>query len=210
MLKITERQEAILEFIQESYRERGYPPSLREIGKRFKIASTNGVRYHLQVLERVGLLERMGYTSRGIRLTRPISAGPGGVPLLGQVPAGPLNLAVEDVEREVDLDRSLFGLGRQENLFCLRVQGDSMSGAGILEGDIVIVQRQAEAKPGQIVVARIGEEATVKRFEQKGGKVFLCPENPAYEPIEIAPGSQEAEEFHVLGVVVGLIRTNMD
>ena len=130
-----------------------------------------------------------------------------GAPLVGQVAAGPLSLALEEAERQVSLDSSLFGLSEQEKLFCLRVQGDSMNGAGILEGDIVIVQREVEPKSGQVVVARVGDEATVKRFERRGRKVLLCPENPSHAPIEVCP--EHGEEFQVLGVVVGLIRTNI-
>ena len=208
MRKITPRQEEILKFLRESQQQRGYPPSLREIGQRFRIASTNGVRYHLGVLEKEGFLKREGYTSRGIRLAGQSLRGTSpGVPLVGQVAAGPLNLALEEAEREVHLDRPLFSLSEQEKLFCLRVQGESMNGAGILEGDIVIVRREVEPRRGQIVVARLGEEATVKRFEKRGRKVVLCPDNPAYPPIEVSrdPG----EEFQVLGVVVGLIRTEL-
>lgn len=208
MAKITPRQLEILKFIQECQQQQGYPPSLREIARRFRIASTNGVRYHLGVLEREGFLKREGYTSRGIRLSgRGLRASPTGVPLVGRVAAGPLSLALEEAEREVELDRSLFGLSEGEALFCLRVQGDSMSGAGIFEGDVVVVRREVEPKPGQVVVARLGEEATVKRFEKRGRKVLLCPDNPAYEPIEVR--RREAEGFQVLGVVVGLIRTRM-
>lgn len=206
MVNLTPRQEAILKFIRDSYRRVGYPPSLREIGKRFKIASTNGVRYHLGVLEKEGLLKRMGYTSRGIQLAGTLGGNLLEAPLVGRVAAGPLNHALEEVEREVSLDRSLFGLGEEEKLFCLRVQGDSMSGAGILEGDIVIVQREVKPQSGQIVVARIGDEATVKRFVQQGKRVLLCPENPNYAPIEV---SDTEEEFHMLGVVAGVIRTKV-
>ncbi len=207
MKKITPRQQRILEFIQENQKKQGYPPSLREIGRRFGIASTNGVRYHLEALEAAGWLKRQEYTSRGIQVT---GSGAGtGVPLLGRVPAGPLNLAVEEVEREVEFDRGLFGAGESDELFCLRVEGDSMKDAGIVEGDWVVVRRGGEARPGQIVVARVGEEATIKRLMKEKDRVLLCPENPAYQPIEVTPGREEAEGFQILGVVAGLIRTSM-
>jgi repressor LexA len=209
MEQITKRQEAILAFIRQSLRQRGYPPSLREIGKQFGIASTNGVRYHLGALEKAGLLKRREYTSRGIHLAeeapRPSASQP--VPLVGRVAAGPLTEALEEVEREIDLDRPLFGLGEGEQLFCLRVQGDSMTGAGILDGDVVIVRPKSDPRPGQIVVARLDGEATVKRLERQGSSIRLLPENPAYEPIEINPGQDE--EFQILGVVAGLIRQDM-
>jgi repressor LexA len=204
---LTPRQKAILRYIRDSLCRRGYPPSIREIGQRFDIASTNGVRYHLGVLEETGYLKREEYTSRGIRLADPKGTerfSAEGAPVLGRVPAGPLNLALEEVERWAPIDRSLFALGEGETVFCLRVEGDSMAGAGILDGDLVVVRKSGQARSGQIVVARIGEEATVKRLERKGRRVRLLPENPAYEPIEV--GKAEAEEFQILGVVTGLIR----
>lgn len=210
MRGLTGKQKAILEFIMEHHRTKGYPPSIREIGKRFGIASTNGVRYHLEVLEREGLLEREGYTSRGIRLARrvPVSASLP-VPLVGQVAAGQMTLAIEEAEQEVGLDSALFGLNEQDALFCLRVKGNSMRDAGILEGDLVVVQRKTTPQPGQIVVARLGEEATVKRFEKQGNRIILKPENPEYAPIEITPEMDCVEGFEILGVVVGLIRTGL-
>lgn len=207
---VTQRQKAILKFIEQTQRQKGYPPSIREIGRKFGIRSTNGVLYHLRVLQREGLLERSEYTSRGMRLSKAAEReSTGAVPLVGRVAAGPMSEALEDVERRLELDRALFGLSEQEELFSLRVSGDSMSGAGILEGDIVIVSRSRSPRKGDVVVARMGGEATVKRLGRKGKKILLIPENPAYETIEIHSDREDIEDFSILGVVAGLMRTGV-
>lgn len=232
----TPSPEAILAYIEESLRDTGRPPTIREIGAAFGIASTNGVRYHLDKLEREGKIRRDRFTSRGIELqsaggrgathmdtlpsmssafrragtsgeTVPGTAGgsPGRdlfeIPLLGHVAAGAPLLAEEHVEDTITLDRSLVrGTGKH---FALRVRGDSMKNAGILDGDIVIVRHDTPVKSGEIAVVLIGDEATVKRFFPRRDKLLLFPENEDYEPIEVRPADPDVR---VAGKVVGVFR----
>jgi repressor LexA len=200
----TGRDREILEFIREAILGRGSPPTIREIGEAFGIASTNGVRYHLDLLERRGLIRRRGHVSRGIEILsgpgRKPAAPPVPVPVVGRVAAGAPLLAEQNIEGHLFLDPALLpGKGH----FALRVRGDSMTGAGILDGDTVLVRPQREAEPGEIVVALLGDEATVKRLARRRGRYYLDPENEAYEPIPLGDDGREAR---VLGRVVALIR----
>jgi repressor LexA len=215
----TPSPEAILGYIEESLRDRGRPPTLREIGAAFGIASTNGVRYHLDRLERDGRIRRDRFTSRGIEValaggrdaarsdTLP-STSPAfrranelfEVPLLGHVAAGAPLLAEEHIEDTILVDGALVKPGKH---FALRVRGDSMKNAGILDGDIVIVRHEAPVKSGEIAVVLIGDEATVKRFFPRRDKLLLFPENEAYEPIEVRPTDPDVR---VAGKVVGVFR----
>jgi len=217
------REEEILAFIAGSLRERGYPPTIREIGKAFGIASTNGVRYYLDRLEQSGKIRRDRWTSRGIELQaaegdvreRPMrepaparlapvprrsTNEPVEIPLLGRVAAGAPILAEENIEDVLLLDGALVRPGKH---FALKVRGDSMKNAGIFDGDIVIVRHEAPVKSGEIAVVLIGEEATVKRIFPRRDKVLLLPENDDYEPIEIRPSDPETR---VAGKVVGVFR----
>ena len=228
------REQAILDYISGSLRERGYPPTLREIGAEFGIASTNGVRYHLDRLEQAGRIRRDRWTSRGIELqaieggermapweaapqggattrprgaaTSPIRAGSAAIhtsfeiPLLGRVAAGAPILAEENVEDTLVVDGSLVRPGKH---FALRVRGDSTRDAGILDGDIVIVRHDAPARSGEIVVAVIGEEATVKRYFPRRDRILLLPENEEFQPIEVR---ETDPEFRLAGKVVGVFR----
>lgn len=187
--EITELQRRILGFIEESIEGKGFPPSIREIGRRLRITSPSSVAYHLRVLEAAGLLKREGAISRGMTLPAPM-----GLPILGRVAAGSGVIAAEDAEGHVHLDKDL----RRGADYILRVKGDSMTGAGIMEGDLVQVRRQDDAKDGEIVVALVGEEGVVKRLRRKP-RPALESENPAYAPI--------TEEFSVVGKVVGLLRS---
>lgn len=189
--EITDLQRRILGFIGASLEEKGFPPSIREIGRRLRITSPSSVAYHLRVLEAAGLLKREGAISRGMTLPAPL-----GLPILGRVAAGSGVLAAEDAEGHVHLDKDL----RRGADYILRVKGDSMTGAGIMEGDLVQVRRQDTASDGDIVVALTegGEEGVVKRLRRKGAPALLS-ENPAYAPIT-AP-------FQVVGKVVGLLRS---
>lgn len=189
--EITELQRRILGFIEESIEGNGYPPSIREIGRRLRITSPSSVAYHLRVLEAAGLLKREGAISRG--MTLPAAAG---LPILGHVAAGSGVIAAEDAEGHVHLDKDL----RRGADYILRVKGDSMTGAGIMPGDLVQVRRQDTALDGDIVVALTegGEEGVVKRLRRKGAPALIS-ENPAYDPI---PGP-----FQVVGKVVGLLRS---
>lgn len=207
---LTRRQRQVLEFIALRIRERGYPPSVREIGEAIGLSSSSTVHGHLNRLEEKGFIRRDPTKPRAIELLRlPADAGPvpigpragGGVavPVLGRVPAGQPLLALQQAEELVILPPSLVGAAEA---FLLRVAGDSMVGAEIRDGDLVLVRRQDWAEDGDIVVALTdGEEATVKRFHRRGDRVVLLPENPAYDPIELP-----AERVRILGKVIGLFR----
>lgn len=218
-----DREDAILQFIAGSLRGRGYPPTIREIGKAFGIASTNGVRYYLDRLEHSGKIRRDRRTSRGIELQGPESGSgalpkvaqapvpaphllsrrvnePIEIPLLGRVAAGAPILAEENIEDVLIVDGAFVRPGKH---FALRVRGDSMKNAGIFDGDLVIVRHEAPVRSGEIAVVLIGDEATVKRIFPRRDKILLLPENEDYEPIEIRPSDPEVR---VAGKVVGVFR----
>jgi repressor LexA len=175
----------------------GAPPTIREVQRSFGFRSVQTAREHLETLVREGRLAKQGGRSRGYRL--PAGGGPATrlVPLLGRVPAGSLDLAVEDLEGYLPVEAAR----SSGELFALRVQGESMTGAGILPGDVVIVRRQSSARSGEIVVARVGDEATVKRLCIHGKRVELHPENPAFDPVVPDP-----RELVLLGKVVEVRR----
>jgi len=195
---LNERAGKILAFIQGFTREHGFPPTIREIGEAFGISSTNGVRYYLTLLEKGGHLKRSGRISRGIGPTVPQAAT--GIPILGRVAAGQPILAEENHEGTLE---TMEMFGDRRGLFALKVRGDSMVGAGILAGDYVVVRHQERANAGEIVVALVGEEATVKYYRPREDSVELVPANPKYEPIVVA----EESDFRILGTVRGVIRT---
>jgi repressor LexA len=223
MQPLTERQEAILDFIRRSIRERGYPPTLREIGAQMNIRSTNGVSDHLRALERKGHLRREDMKSRALRPTTPdavngddvpaidirLDAEPANqtmkIPLMGRVAAGPLSLATQNVERQIMMDPALLRGAPNGETFALRVRGESMINAGIHEGDILFVRRQQDAQRSDIVVALVGDEATVKRYFPERDHVRLQPENKSLAPIYVR--RSEMQNFRILGVVVGLFRS---
>ncbi|MDI7267962.1 MAG: transcriptional repressor LexA [Myxococcota bacterium] len=200
---LTRRQQTVLEFIQTSIRRDGYPPTLREIGAHFGIRSTNGVNDHLRALEKKGFLTRKDMKSRALRPTGPVGAAVMEVPIVGRVAAGVPVLALENLEGTIRMDGSLLP-DEPARCFALRVRGESMIDAGIRDGDIVFVRQQDGAASGSIVVAMLGDEATVKRFFTEGGRVRLQPENPAMAPI-IVPAA-DAASLRILGVVVGVYR----
>ncbi len=198
--KLTARQAEILEYLRDEIDRRGLPPTIREIGEEFGIRSTKGVEDHLAALERKGYIRREKGKSRAIEiLDRPDLRGARLVPLVGRIAAGAPILAVENHDGSFVLDEALVGTG---DTFLLRVVGDSMKDASILDGDLVVVRSQESARSGEIVAARVGEEATVKRFHRDASGIQLLPENEAYEPIVVT----EHDDFHVLGRVVGIIR----
>ena len=200
---MNDRSREILGFIQTFTRERGFPPTIREIGEAFGISSTNGVRYHLSVLEKAGHLKRSGKISRGIESLGPafpsIQAGRG-IPILGRVAAGQPILAEECYDGRLE-PAELFG--DPSGLFALRVRGDSMVDAGIFEGDYVVVRHQERATAGEMIVALLGDEATVKYYRRVRDQVELIPANPKYKPIAV----REDSEFRILGIVRGVVRT---
>jgi repressor LexA len=201
-LNLTKRQQEIFDFIKRYSSRHGYPPTVRDIGKAVGLASSSTVHAHLANLEKVGLLRRDPSKPRAIEMLDKAVEGvksvvrPNGLPLVGQVAAGQPVLAEENIEEYVEVP----GLaGGADGEYLLRVRGDSMKDAGILEGDHVAVRPQSTAKDGQIVVALVGEEATIKRFFKEADHVRLQPENSAMEPIR-------SREVRVLGRVVGVMR----
>lgn len=196
---LTGRQREVLDFIARWVDEKGFPPTLKEIADRFRLSSVNAVRDHLKALERKGYLRRRAGASRSLTL-EPGARIPPGHPIVGTVPAGTPVLGEENFEGYLDLNEYF---GRGEGTFLLRVRGESMVGAGIHDGDIVAVHHQKEVGRGEIGVAFIDGEATVKRiFAEKGGW-RLQPENPAMEPVRVRAGK---EEFTIAGKVIGVIR----
>lgn len=205
MHKLTERQRAVLAFIEGSLANRGYPPTLREIGNHLGIRSTNGVNDHLRALERKGYLTREDMKSRTLQLTNE----PGDaqelveVPIVGRVAAGNLNEAIEQTEDTVRVDRML--LGSRGEVFGLRIHGDSMIEAGIHDGDYVFVRKQIEAKRGDAVVAMVGDEATCKYYYPEADHVRLQPANSEMTPVYVP--YTEWRSTAILGVVVGVYRS---
>jgi repressor LexA len=196
---LTDRQKEIYDFLLRMIREKGYAPSIPEIGKQFKIASTNGVSDHLKALEKKGYIRRVGKRAIEVLSTlgKPVLIAVRDIPIVGRVPAGKPFLSDENVEGLLTITNDM-GTGK---LFALQVRGDSMIGAGILDGDRVIVKQQGTAENGEIVCALIDGEATLKRFYKKDGVITLKAENEKYAPIMVSTG-----EFRVLGKVVGLMR----
>lgn len=201
---LTERQEQVLDFIRRYIQARGYPPSIRDIGEQFKIRSTNGVRGILQALERKGEIRRSPMLSRGIELTHPALTVSlpqmTSVPIIGRVAAGVPLLAEQNVEGVVAVDRDLLS---GDNTFALRVKGDSMVGAGIFDGDLVFARPVPDLKRGDIVVAVIGDEATVKYYYPNNGYIRLEPANRFFGPIVV---DRATPGFYIAGKVVGVFR----
>ncbi len=212
---LTQRQQMVLDFIRSSIVDRGYPPTLREIGSRMGIRSTNGVNDHLRALEKKGHLQREDLKSRALRPT----AAPGAssstgvgrgdmveVPLVGRVAAGLPLLAVENVQDTVHVDR--FFIGQTREVFALRVKGESMIEDGIFDGDYIFVKKQLQASRGDIVVAMIsgpsGDEATVKRYYPEGDSIRFQPANAAMQPIIVR--KKDFRSVNLIGTVVGLYR----
>lgn len=190
MPRTSDKGALIIEFVNHFIRENGYSPSVREIGAAVGLRSTASVSYHLQALQAQGLLVSPG--SKGRKRALVATQRPGQIPIVGVVTAGLPILAVENQEGTMSWDGD-------SSCFALRVRGESMINAGILDGDLVVVRPQATADDGQIVVARIGEEATVKRLRRRNGQVWLMPENPAFDPID-------GTEAELIGLVKGVVR----
>lgn len=201
-MDLTKRQQEIFDFIRKYTDLNGYPPTVRDIGKAVGLASSSTVHAHLSNLEKLGVLRRDPTKPRALELLDRAAAGVRGfvrpgLPLVGQVAAGQPILAEENIEEYVATPEAA---GGDDGEFLLRVRGDSMKNAGILEGDLVVVRPQETAADGEIVVALVGEEATVKRFFQESDHIRLQPENETMEPIR-------AREVRIVGRVVGLMRS---
>ncbi len=214
MPKLTPRQQQILELIQSAIANTGSPPTRAEIATELGFKSANAAEEHLQALARKGAIELVSGTSRGIRLkghnqrsyqeSNSFMATPSGfsLPLVGRVAAGSPILAQEHVDQTYFVESSLF---QRKPDYLLRVRGMSMRDAGIMDGDLLAVQSTRDAKNGQIIVARLGEEVTVKRFRKTASHIELLPENPDFKTILVEPG----EPFEIEGLAVGLIRNTM-
>lgn len=216
MEDITDRQKEILTYIQKTTEERGYPPTIREIGEEMEIKSTNGVNDHLKALERKGFLTRGEQQSRSLVPTKRArmilglgakktlgDTGMIDVPLLGRVAAGAPILATENVEDTVRIDSFLLG-GSGREVFALRVKGESMIEAGIHDGDFIFVKKAPNATPGEIVVALIEDEATVKSYHPEGDRIRFQPHNATMEPIYV--NKSDFKQTMILGKVVGVYR----
>ena len=217
MQGLTNRQQQILDYITEWILEQGYPPTIREIGQHMGIRSTNGVNDHLKALERKGYLKREGLKSRALKPTNMPSRVasnvvsailPEGdmleVPVVGRVAAGSPILADQNIESTVRVDSFFLGATPRDKVFALRVTGESMIEAGIHDGDYIFVRKQLEARRGQIVVAMIDGEATVKRYEPDGDVIRFCPENSSMEPIVVR--KSDFRSTSILGIVCGVWR----
>ncbi len=221
-LKLTDRQQQILDLIRQAIVNTGFPPTRAELATVLGFKSANAAEDHLRALARKGVIELTAGASRGIRLTelanesietdvgseipgdRPrLKTLPGSgfflLPLIGRVAAGHPILATENIEKEINVDLDMFA---ERPDYLLKVKGLSMRDAGILDGDLLAIKKVSDARNGQIVVARIDEEVTVKRLSKSGGRIELLPENPDFEPIQIQPG----QDFSLEGIAVGLIR----
>ena len=202
MDKLTQRQSQVLLFIQEFIDAMGMPPTRAEIARDLGFRSVNAAEEHLRALERKGVIELIPGTSRGIQL-KDFLRDQLGLPLIGRVAAGNPILAQEHIEGHYRIDTSIFSLLPH---FLLRVEGMSMKDAGILDGDLVAVHRTAEVRSGQIIVARLEDEVTVKRYRQEGRVVWLLPENDSFSPIKV---DLKRETMVIEGIVVGLVRNGM-
>ena len=202
MRELTPRQKQILEMIQEFIADTGMPPTRAEIARQLGFKSANAAEEHLRALQRKGVLELLPGASRGIQLKDSLREQMG-LPLVGQVAAGNPILAQEHIEAHYKLDPQLFS---PKPHYLLRVYGMSMKNAGILDGDLVAVHRTPEVRSRQIIVARLDDEVTVKRYRQNGSLVTLLPENDEFEPIEV---DLREQALVIEGVVVGVIRDGL-
>jgi len=206
MERLTPRQQAVFDYIKDQVNKRGYPPSVREIGEGIGLRSSSTVHAHLEKLEQKGYIRRDPTKPRAIEITVPVSEPASlnfntapivSVPVVGRVTAGAPILAEQNVEDYLNVPAEFTKQGATQ--FCLRVKGDSMMDAGILDGDMVLVRQQNTANSGEIIVALLGDEATVKRFFPMRDKVKLQPENPNYEPIY-------SRDVVILGKVIAVFR----
>lgn len=197
MIKLTKRQQEVLDFITSHMESTGYPPTRAEIARALGFRSPNAAEEHLRALARKGAIEMIPGTSRGIKLPAEMN---GGLPVIGQVAAGSPILAQEHIDSYSGVSADFF---RPKAHYMLRVKGLSMKDIGILDGDLLAVHQTSDIRNGQIVIARIGDEVTVKRFKQEGNLVYLIAENEEFEPIVV---DLEVEPLAIEGIGVGVIR----
>jgi repressor LexA len=204
MRPLTPRQQEVLQLIKEAIAETGMPPTRAEIARQLGFKSANAAEEHLKALARKGMIEMLPGTSRGIKLNVPLDdvEEDDGLPLIGRVAAGEPILAQEHVESHYKVDPSLF---KPSADFLLRVSGESMKDIGIMDGDLLAVHRTVNVSNGQVVVARVDEDVTVKRFEKSGSQVLLHAENEAFSPIKVDLATQP---FNIEGIAVGVIRSS--
>jgi repressor LexA len=195
MNELTARQAEVLQLIADFLQATGFPPTRAEIAKQLGFRSANAAEDHLRALERKGYIEMLPGASRGIRLREGL-----GIPVVGRVAAGNPILAEQHIQGRFQVDPSLF---KPRADYLLKVRGMSMRDAGILDGDLLAVHRSVDARSGQVVVARLGNEVTVKRFKRQGSQVQLLPENPDFEPILV---DLKRDFFAIEGIGVGIIR----
>jgi repressor LexA len=200
MLKLTPRQAEILAFIKRCLDDNGFPPTRAEIAQELGFKSPNAAEEHLKALARKGAIEMTPGASRGIRIPGSEARNDASLPVVGRVAAGAPILAQEHIEESCNINPGFF---HPRADYLLRVQGMSMRDVGILDGDLLAVHTCREARNGQIVVARIGDEVTVKRFQRDGNKVFLVAENPDFAPIEV---DLKDQDLVIEGLSVGVIR----
>ena len=208
--KLTDRQKEILDFIQKFISDNGFPPTLREIASNFGLASTFGVKRHLDALKKKGYLKIESFASRAITLNKisneydlektNFNSKIIPIPVVGRVAAGSPILSEENLEGTIAIDSNFFK--NNKDCFALKVTGDSMINAGIFEGDLVIVNPNEKVSQHDIVVARVDEEITVKNYEKKNDKIFLIPQNEKYQPIVVT----ERNNFSLVGKVIGVLR----
>lgn len=209
--KLTDRQKEILLHIQQFINENGFPPTLREIAAHFGMASTFGVKRHLDALKKKGYLKIESFASRAISLNKPsfeeieseevnYNSKVISIPVVGRVAAGSPILSEENLDGMISIDSNFFK--NNTDCFALRVSGDSMINAGIFDGDLVIVNPDEKVSQHDIVVARVDDEITVKNYEKKNNKILLIPQNEKYEPITVT----EKNNFSIVGKVIGVLR----
>lgn len=203
MIKLTARQQEVLDCIRNAINTTGFPPTRKDIAQELGFRSANAAEDHLKALAKKGVIEIVSGTSRGIRLLTEEEPVPTGLPIVGRVAAGSPILAEQHIEQYADVQAQLFS---PQADFLLRVRGDSMINAGIFDDDLVAVKNTQNASNGEIVVARIEEEVTVKRFQKNKGEILLIAENESYEPIRV---DQSCADFAIEGRVVGVIRNKM-
>jgi len=203
MRPLTPRQAEILQLIKDYQQDSGMPPTRAEIAQQLGFKSANAAEEHLKALAKKGVIEMMPGTSRGIRLVDTDEPEQLGLPLIGKVAAGQPILAAEHVQDHYQVDANLF---KPHADFLLRVQGMSMQDIGILDGDLLAVHKTSQAQPGQVIVARVDEDVTVKRFQRDGSTVLLHPENKDFDVIKV---DLRVQHFAVEGLAVGVIRNGI-